>query len=435
MIKILIPEETPSRNKGEAAILIGMLETFKILGEKTHVSMFSLDPDTDSARYEDIVEIIDARGVMPGSIMDKSKGRFQKSFEYLLFLIQHSCFLLLRFMLRDKVTLFMRRPVWSHYCQADIIVMAHDSAFAPLYHSALTLFFKWQKKLVVIYGGTISPGQKSSDIKKKFYNFLVGSILSKADIIMLREKKSYLYVKKMAGEKTSVHLTADLAFISPPAQNQRVNEIMQTESLNFDGPLIGVTLSRNKVPFAFSNIQDLTQKETSFIGTMASVIDYMIKNFNATIVFVPHCIIEDSHRDDRLLARKVLENVVNKEKVKLINNEYSAEEVKGLAGKCEFCFGTRLHFIVDASSMGVPFIILTNRTDYRVHGIVGEMLGQKEWIHDIEDLTEENFIERINQAWKLKEITRKKLEEKTNEINKKVLLNGELLKDLYEKAK
>jgi len=62
MNHILFPENIPSGNKDAAAILFGMLETFKIIKEDVQVSLFSLNFKTDIARYGTRVKIIDVNG-------------------------------------------------------------------------------------------------------------------------------------------------------------------------------------------------------------------------------------------------------------------------------------------------------------------------------------------------------------------------------------
>ena len=49
-IKIVIAEIIPSKNKGEEAILAGMIETFKCLGS-TEVTLFSRTVEDDKKRY------------------------------------------------------------------------------------------------------------------------------------------------------------------------------------------------------------------------------------------------------------------------------------------------------------------------------------------------------------------------------------------------
>jgi len=49
-VRILIAEGVPSLNKGELAILVGMLKTFEALG-KVEVSIFSHYPSADKERY------------------------------------------------------------------------------------------------------------------------------------------------------------------------------------------------------------------------------------------------------------------------------------------------------------------------------------------------------------------------------------------------
>ena len=129
-------------------------------------------------------------------------------------------------------------------------------------------------------------------------------------------------------------------------------------------------------------------------------------------------------------GKKVLQKANNNKNIKVIMNEYSEKELKGLVGEFDFCLGTRLHFIVDATAMYVPSLIITNRSDYRVHGIIGEMLNQKQWIYDLEKLDHDSLLAKIDEGWSFREKTRSELRDIIEETKRQTLLNGELLRDV-----
>jgi len=375
MINILIPEETPSLNKGEAAIFFGMMETFKTLDKDIHVSMFSFDPKADADNYGPGVKILNADGIMPTTIMFKSNNSLTKIIEYFVFVVKHVIFLLAYALLGNGAFRLMKRDVWVEYCRADIIILAHDSAFAPLYHTFLAIFFRFLKKRVVVYGATFPQYSKmASKLKKTTNKFLTKMLLSNIDLITLRENTTYQYIKMLSSNRAPAYLTGDLAFLAEPASEEIVLETMRQEGILENALIIGITVSANKVNFAFPSIKSYFEKEKLFVNIIAQVIDRIIETIGAEVVFIPHSGVNDQTRDDRVLAQKVYHLVRNKKNVNVIMNDYSSCELKGITGKCDLCFGTRLHFIVDSCSMFVPSIMIANREDIRSHGIFGEML-------------------------------------------------------------
>ncbi|MCD4675931.1 MAG: polysaccharide pyruvyl transferase family protein [Desulfobacula sp.] len=410
MINILMPEETPSLNKGESAILFGMLESFKALDQEINLTMFSFDPIIDENAYKDNVTIIDAKGIMPKCIMFQNNSVIGKLLGYSLFFIKHILFLSIFKVWGKNVGNIMKRDVWSQYLDAEVIIMAHDSAFAPVYHSFLAIFFKFLRKKVVVFGASFPPiMQRSGKLKRSFYNFIIKRAFDNIDLITLREPISMKYLNELKLSKTPVHLTADFAFLVRPAHEDRINEILDKENLIECEPIIGMTLSRNKVAFAYSSDEAYELKEKRFVEDMAKIVDGLIEAFNATIAFIPHSIVNDDKRDDRVLAQKVYDSSIRKEKIRLITDNYTSEELKGITSKFEFCIGTRLHFIVDAVSMLVPSFIITDKFDQRVHGIFGEMLGLDNSIYNIEDLHKGDLLPLIKDAWDKRKALKKKL--------------------------
>jgi polysaccharide pyruvyl transferase WcaK-like protein len=429
MINILIPEETPSLNRGEAAIFLGMRESFKLLSKDVRIAMFSFDPVEDATCYGPDVKIIDARGIMPSSIMYKTHGVLFKVTEYLTFAVKHLIFILIYFLMRDNTSKILKRDVWKHYCQADVVILGHDSAFTPIYHCFLIFFFKYLKKITVIYGASLpSINQISSKYKRAAYARIIRAAFSRVDLITLRERISLRYLKQIGVDGVPSKVTADLAFLMPAAPTLRIDEILVKEALNISDPLVGVAVSRNKMKFAFADSRPLEEKEKNFVSEMTKVVNYLTEVLGATVVFIPHSMVKDQYRHDRILARKILKQVQNKERIRLIESEYSAAELKGLTGRLSFCIGTRLHFIIDAISMLVPFIIITDRFDQRIHGIIGEILEQEKLIYNIENLDYKKISTKIKKYWKKRNLIRSELESYREKLIKDAMSNAEYLK-------
>jgi polysaccharide pyruvyl transferase WcaK-like protein len=88
---------------------------------------------------------------------------------------------------------------------------------------------------------------------------------------------------------------------------------------------------------------------------MAEFIDNIVERFNVAVVLIPH-VFGTETRDDRKACKDVFEMVKNKERVVMIQNEYSPEELRSLIGMCQLFIGMRMHAIISALSMHVPTI-------------------------------------------------------------------------------
>ena len=131
MTRIFIAEEIPSFNKGEAAILFGMLETFNTL-EGVEVSLLSFHPEIDRPRYGDRVNIID--GIKDLHLKkDFDKSMIVRLFESIVVLLQYISFIILYKIFGVNALKIMKKEIWKEYCESDLIIIGHDSVFSGLF--------------------------------------------------------------------------------------------------------------------------------------------------------------------------------------------------------------------------------------------------------------------------------------------------------------
>jgi len=436
--RILIAEWVPSLNKGELAILIGMLETFNVLGE-VKVSIFSFYPRLDKERYPQDVKIIDVRGDLHMGSSLPEKPKVIQILASLFAIVQHIFFTMLYAVIGDKVLMVMNRMIWREYCRSDVIIICHDQVdcvfgsrkllLSPIY---LTLLAKTLNIPIVFYAnGTYKP-------KSRLWKILARYVLNNVDLITIREEESFKFLKTIAGNKAPIYLTADPAILLSPINHDEARRIAAEEGINRgDDLLIGVTLTRSTLLSAYPEFRNLEDRYNKALTAVAKFFDDLINSINAKIIFLPHCIEHYEKRDDRDVARNILNLMQNKHKVVLITKEYSPQELKGLMGFFDLFIGARVHSVVGALSMGVPSITLTKPSFYtmRPYGIIGGTLNQKDWIYNIENLEPENLLSRIIDLLSLRNEVRKNLVPEIESAKKKALLNGKLLKALLDSRK
>ncbi len=161
---------------------------------------------------------------------------------------------------------------------------------------------------------------------------------------------------------------------------------------------------------------------------LAQVIDNITNRINATVIFIPHCIGFAKELDDRIMAGDIFQMCKNKDKVKVITNEYGAEELKGFIGQFDLLIGERTHSVVNAMSMCVPSIVISYSTDQRL-GII-KMIDQENAICYVENLNAETLLSKISDIWSERNKIKKDLKSQTEIIREQAMLNGKLLKEL-----
>ncbi len=433
MVKVFIAENVPSLNKGEATILEGMLETFKVLGN-AEVTMLSELPHIDQPRYETMVNIIDVSKY--SQLPARFSNQAGKLFSSLFFFSQHLFFLLVYKLFGSKSFKLMKSQIWKVYVESDVIIVGHNGAFGiggglgnPIvfYPLFIPIFAKMMGKPVMLYAGSIGQPKKYRWIVGKAFKFA----LNKVDLITLRERISYQNLKALGIQGDKILVTADPAFLLKPASSERVREIMRQEGIEEDGsPLIGITVTRSKASSAFPEFNNIENRYNKHIEMLAEVVDNLVDNFGARVVFVPHCIGYAKRLDDRIVANDIFQKCRSKHKVKVIATEYSAAELKGLIGQFDFFIGERLHSVVNAMSMGVPSIVISNSADQRLDII--RMLGQDDAICYVENLDSEALLAKIYDMWSRRDKIKEELKAQTQLMQERAMLNGKLLKELLD---
>jgi len=430
LVEILIAEDIPSDNKGEGALFYGMVETLEPLRPYI-IRMLSLNPDNDSTNYKDIVEIIDSRGITPAHILSGLGSTFYKVINYLKFLYKHLLYVGIYKLSKSIAEKFFLHNQWKSYARADIVLLGHDSFWAPLYHGPLLVCFNLMAKPACVYAGTIIP-PKGSYLKRRISDVINKSCLKKAKLVTLREKKSeeYLHSLGLNGKMPPIVVYPDLAFAMPAAPGERIDQIMSHEKLEQDLPIVGMAISRRILGYAYPEIPSIDERREKALSVLVDLIDFINEELNALVVFVPHSIGPSSNVDDRIIADRIIKPVKSKEKTISIRNNLTPQELRGLASRMAITVGSRLHFAVDSFCNCVPSLLLTHRNDIRCHGIVGDMLGQKRFLYNVENL-DRGLIDLLKCLWNEREDISEALHFNMLRLRKETLMHGKRLKQVY----
>ena len=435
MVKIFIAENVPSLNKGEMTILEGMLESFKTLG-KVEVTMLSDLPEIDELRYGTKVKIIDVKKALHLSGELVGRSQLFKIFISFLFMFQHLLFFVLYKISGSRALKLMKSEIWEEYVESDVIIIGHNGTFGiggglgnPIffYPFFLPFFAKMLGKPIVLYGGSIGQFRRLRWFLERGAKFA----LSKIDLITLREDVSYQNLRDIGVKNDRVFVIPDLAFLLHPAPYKHAKEIMMREGIKESyRPLIGMTITREIASKGFPDLSNPASSYHKHIKMLAQVIDNLTSRLDATVIFIPHCIGFAKELDDRIVATDILQLCKNENKVKVITNEYAADELKGLIGQFDLFIGERIHSVVNAMSMCVPSIAMSYSTDQRL-GII-KMVGQENAICYVEGLDANTLISKIDEIWSEREKIKSDLKSKIEIIKERAMLNGKLLKELLE---
>lgn len=412
MTKILILNAGWS-NKGNRALVQSTMEAINMFIPRTE---FNLMGPTDVVHKELCIR----RQLGWGVSIRKSHYTIIS----LLYLIKCVCiYVFRRFDVHIRVT---KKSKLFDYYDCDVVInsggdsMSGEYGIATLNTFINILYAILLNKPVVLYGESLGYFQNP------VLNSIAKFIFNKTKLILLREELSREYLHNRGVTDPAIYVTADPAFLLDAVSQSRVFEILFAEGIEeIQKPLIGINPSGLISRFSGKRHE---KAEEEFANILAKVIDSLVKNLNATILMIPH--VYTIGADDRISIYKIFRAVENKSKVRMIKNEYTPQELKGIIGQCDLFIGARMHATIASTSMLVPTVAIAY--SHKMHGIIGEMLGQEKYIIDIKRLNYESLISKINDTWDNREKIKKELEMKIPMVKEKAMLNGKLVKELLD---
>ncbi|BEP28270.1 polysaccharide pyruvyl transferase CsaB [Helicovermis profundi] len=257
------------------------------------------------------------------------------------------------------------------------------------------------RKKVMIYSQGIGP------INNIFFRFFLGKLLNFADIVTVREENSKKDLIKM-GVKKEIYVTADtvIDFDYSKLENNK-NEYL----FNNDKKTIGLSLKSNVI---FSNL-NLDKNIKDFI-------DKILKNYN--ILFIPFYFNQDIKIIDFLIDNKIID-LANKN-IKIIDKELNFKKVLNIMKDVDMLVGERLHSLIFASILNVPFIGMSYdpKIDYFL-----EDIGLKS-IFNINDFNSEILINEVANIFDNEIAFKKDLSYNVQRLKEKLSLNDDFLNDL-----
>ncbi|BDZ71652.1 hypothetical protein GCM10025861_21690 [Methanobacterium petrolearium] len=268
-------------------------------------------------------------------------------------------------------------------------------------------------KPVVVCSATIGP-------YGNLFNKLAKNYLNKVDLITYREAYSQKYVDALGVKLPKKVLTGDLAFLMDPIKKEDIKQIASKLNINCDDSFIGIT------PAAMANSNF---SEEINVKLLLDISNFIIKETDYNLIFMANTY------QDVELQEKIYSAVDNQDRVLSLPFEYSASETKSIISLCDFFICSRFHALVASTSLGVPSIGLVSYSYNKFHGILGEMMGQDEYLLDIdENFNYETFL--ANFKSKILDVSQNKFEiaadlkKKEKLLKKQVLLNGKLIQDI-----
>jgi colanic acid/amylovoran biosynthesis protein len=401
MVKVIVTGAYCVCNKGDAALRLGGLPSLKQEMPDIEFLILTLYPEIDKKIYKNW-EVKPAISSINGAISSMTR-----------------CLLLN--ILRNKLNLkdnMLNRlsnvDVIRDYLASDIVLDISGDSISEVtgfkgtcYHFVHLYIPLLLNKPIIIYSQSVGPFKYTMPFAKY--------LLNRVDLITLRGQKSFDYLRSIGITNPKMYLTADLAFLMDAGDDQTTEGIMKANKIR--KPFIGVSVSH-----LIANYYGSHEK---FVNLMANVVDYVIDNFNVDVVFIPHVTGPMRENDDRIIASEVYNKLDHKDRAKLISDDLTPQEIKGIIGKGELFVGSRMHACIAALSMGVPTI---NISYHHKSSEIMAMFGLDQNVIGAKDLDYDTLIAKIKGTWEKRDSIRESIKINLVDVRSKSDTNAKLVK-------
>ncbi len=324
----------------------------------------------------------------------------------------------------------------SIYDAYDIVLDLSSDSLNEYYGIVYPLFSLFElglvllcNKKVVVCPASIGP------FKNRIVKRLVRRVLSKTDLVIAREETTRDFLSDLGIPEGKIHLAADLAFLFESAPKKRAEEIATAAGVGFGKrPLVGVAPSSEIFRYCFPEVSETQYKYLKYVKLMAEVTDFIVEEFDVDVVFIPHFIFPDEFiKNDKVASQDIYDHVKNKERVKLLLDDYRADEVKGVIGLCDMLLSCRMHAAIASTSSTVPTVALS--FGHKFNSVLGKMLGQDRCIVESDSdysMVLTNLKRAVVYAWDNRVSIRKELDSRRMVVKERALSSFVKVKELLD---
>jgi polysaccharide pyruvyl transferase WcaK-like protein len=419
-INIFLSERIPSENRGEAAILEGIVEGLEIIASGNYLlTIYSMRLKQDREYYGEFGNVVGFNYSNGENLAFQDKiARYMLSVKLFLSGILKKLF---------NYDLVFSDTLFKAFSSADIILQGHDNVYrhAIKWKDALVVFYaKQHKKKVMIPGASIGPFK----MKSYFHKLLVSYVLDNSDLITLRDVQSAQFLDSI-GFCDRYHTLTDIAFLLKPRK-------------------VSIPWNQSKVTIGFTPTEyvlqalraaNLDRNTKSLDFAIFEISDYMIwmaTEFDANVILIPHVYGPEKKQDDRQLIDRIYVECRKKSPTidfcNLNQDLYKASELKFLIGNLDLLVACRTHSLIAALGMNVPVIALTEPNRYKTNGILGHLFEMKENLYNVEDWDIDEIKKRTSIIMSDRKTIKKKIEKKLPSAKQLAEENFLLLKKLID---
>src|SRR5574344_503638 len=242
-----------------------------------------------------------------------------------------------------------------------------------LYYLSVLAAAKHFGKKVMLFAEGIGP------IRCSFLRTMTKWVCRQADLITVRDEESRAELERLGIDGSQVRGTADAVFSLETVSRFRGVDILRRAGLDLEKPLIGVSVRH-------------WENDKMCLQALGKALHRLGEEKSAQVVLLPLQNPTDIPVCDDLSF--YIPDIPGS-KVVLLHDKYTTEEFLSIIANFKLVVGMRLHALVFAAVMQVPFLAVSYdpKVDAFVHAVDGVLAGT------IASLQEEDVVREAKKLW------------------------------------
>jgi colanic acid/amylovoran biosynthesis protein len=416
-MRILITDFHCASNRGDSAILQGIIVLVRAAFPDAHLTLLTEYPDVARAFFD-----------LPSEQNRLVRLRLRSGKMLVALAYAFGCGIAHR----AGIRLPYRDNVWNRFSfsplfEADLVVSTGGGIYNDFYRDDCArrmislLFAKLLGKPVAMLCQSFGPFNKM--LFRTFSRFC----LNRVDLITTRDHRSWEWLQSIR-VRARLEITADAAFaLHGHPERGRTPPLHRFETL----PLPTDTALRVSISVRTWAHYRRHDAERDYLRTLVEVTRWLIEKKRAEVYFVSTCTgFGGYHKDDRIMARDIVGALPagTVEHARILYNEYSPAELATYYGSMTLHIGTRMHSNILAMLAGTPVVALAY--EFKTLELM-ESLGLSRFGMDVESLSTAEITARIEELLAHRDELAAKIRDGVDRLRHIAFTNEKLLKSVF----
>ncbi len=270
-----------------------------------------------------------------------------------------------------------------------------------LYYLTIIGLGRFFHKKVMLFAQGIGP------IKSPILRRLTKIVCSNVDCITVRDKDSLYELRRIGIPDRKVQLTADAVFTLPQVSPAEGRRILEKAGVPKWHKVIAISVRK-------------WQEDDSYLLELAKAADSLVQKEHAHIVLLPL-----QYPADVEACRQLQEYMVQSDSSTVLEMACDTEQFLSLMGNFDLLIGMRLHALIFAAVMALPFVAISY--DPKIDGFVKDINGFS--AGNVQTLQAKEVAMTARRAMR----QRNQCHDRLEELRDKALLNTQQAFDLLAK--